>query len=122
MVQGLRLCISIAGFVGLIPGQGIKIPHALWPKNQNIKQKQYCNKFNKDFKNGPHQKIINLGPEYIEFISLFSQFFLKFSIILEGPIKMFFFLSLFNDHVQSFSLFISSNFKLSSQTFCFKYF
>ena len=25
-------------------------------KNQNIKQKQYCNKFNKDFKNGPHQK------------------------------------------------------------------
>ena len=22
---------------------------------QNIKQKQYCNKFNKDFKNGPHQ-------------------------------------------------------------------
>ena len=37
-------------------------------------------------------------------------------------IKMFFFLSLFNDHVQSFSLFISSNFKLFSQTFCFKYF
>ena len=25
-------------------------------KNQNIKQKQYCNKFNKVFKNGPHQK------------------------------------------------------------------
>ena len=24
--------------------------------NQNIKQKQYYNKFNKDFKNGPHQK------------------------------------------------------------------
>ena len=23
---------------------------------QNIKQKQYCNKLNKDFKNGPHQK------------------------------------------------------------------
>ena len=28
---------------------------ALQPKNQTIKQKQYCNKFNKDFKNGPHQ-------------------------------------------------------------------
>ena len=42
---------------GSIPGQGAKIPHDLWPKNQNIKQKQYCNKFNKDFKNGPHQKI-----------------------------------------------------------------
>ena len=37
---------------GSIPGWGAKIPHASWPKNQNIKQKQYCNKFNKDFKNG----------------------------------------------------------------------
>ena len=26
------------------------MPHAMWPKNQNVKQKQYCNKFNKDFK------------------------------------------------------------------------
>ena len=25
------------------------------PKNQNMKRKQYCNKFNKDFKNGPHE-------------------------------------------------------------------
>ena len=32
----------------LIPGQGAKIPHAVRPRNQNIKQKQYCNKFNKD--------------------------------------------------------------------------
>ena len=40
-----------------IPGWGVKIPHASGPKNQNIKQKQNCNKFNKDFKkNGPHQK------------------------------------------------------------------
>ena len=45
-----------AGGAGLIPGQGAKIPHALQPKNQNRKQKQYCNKFNKDFKNGPHHK------------------------------------------------------------------
>ena len=36
--------------------QGAKIPHALQPINQNIKQKQYCSKFNKSFKNGPHQK------------------------------------------------------------------
>ena len=35
--------------VGSIPGQGVKIPHASEPKNQNIKQKQNCNKFNKDF-------------------------------------------------------------------------
>ena len=47
---------SNAGGAGLIPGWGAKIPRASWPKNQNIKQKQYCNKFNKDFKNGPHQK------------------------------------------------------------------
>ena len=25
-------------------------------KTQNIKQKQYCNKFNKNFKDDPHQK------------------------------------------------------------------
>ena len=52
---------SRAGGVGSIPGQGAKIPHASWPKNQNIKKKkkkQYFNKFNKDFKNGPHQKKI----------------------------------------------------------------
>ena len=47
---------SSAGGAASIPGQGAKIPHALWPKIQNIKQKQYCNKFNKDFKNDPHQK------------------------------------------------------------------
>ena len=38
------------------PGQGVKIPHALGPKKQNIRQKRYCNIFNKDFQNGPHQK------------------------------------------------------------------
>ena len=35
---------SNAGGAGLIPGQGAKIPHGLQPKNQNVKQKQYCNK------------------------------------------------------------------------------
>ena len=30
---------SNAGGVGLTPGWGTKIPHASWPKNQNIKQK-----------------------------------------------------------------------------------
>ena len=38
--------------MGLIPGQGDQIPHALWPKTQNIKWKQYYNKFNKNFTNG----------------------------------------------------------------------
>ena len=49
---------SNAGGAGSIPGQGAKIPHASGPKKKpkNIKQKQYCNKFNEDFKIGPHQK------------------------------------------------------------------
>ena len=38
-----------AGDTGSIPCQGAKIPYTLWPKNQNVKQKQYCNKFNKAF-------------------------------------------------------------------------
>ena len=54
MVQWLRLPASNAGDVGSIPGQGTKIPHASGTKNQNIKQKQYCNKFNKAFKSDPH--------------------------------------------------------------------
>ena len=36
---------SNAGDTGLIPGRGAKIPHALWPKIKNIKQKHWgvCN-------------------------------------------------------------------------------
>ena len=47
-----------AGGEGSIPGQGAKIPHASRSKHSNIKQKQCCNKFNKAFENGPHQKIL----------------------------------------------------------------
>ena len=52
-VRGLGLCTFTAEAVGSIPGRGTKIPTCLLAqKNQhpNIKQKQYCNKFNKDFK------------------------------------------------------------------------
>ena len=42
---------SNVGDTGSIPTLGATMPHASWPKNQNIKQKQYCNKVNKDFKN-----------------------------------------------------------------------
>ena len=52
-VQCLKTLPSHAGGVGLISDQGTKVPHASGPKN--IKQKQYCSKFHKDFKNGPHQ-------------------------------------------------------------------
>ena len=46
--------------VGSILDQGARTPRALRPKkkkNQNIKQKQYCYKFNNEFKNGSHKKI-----------------------------------------------------------------
>ena len=36
---------------------GKEDPTCLLAKNQNIKQKQCCNKFNKNFKNGLHQKL-----------------------------------------------------------------
>ena len=49
---------SNEGCAGSIPGQGTKLPHTLRPKYQNIQQNQYCNKFNKGFKNGPHKKRI----------------------------------------------------------------
>ena len=52
----VKTSLSNAGGLGLIPGQRAKIPQVLGPKKQNIKQRQYCNKFFKDFKNGPHQK------------------------------------------------------------------
>ena len=32
-----------------IPDQRAKIPRASQPKNQSMQQKQYCNKFHKDF-------------------------------------------------------------------------
>ena len=44
----VKTLFSKAWGAGLIPGQGTKIPHASQPK-KNIKQKQYCNEFNKDF-------------------------------------------------------------------------
>ena len=49
---------SHAGGAGLICGRGAKSPHASWQKKkkQNIKQKQYCDKFNKYFKNCPYRK------------------------------------------------------------------
>ena len=55
---------SSAGSVGSIPGGGSKIPHASQPKlwgikqKQNIKQKQYCNKFIKTLKMVHIKKIL----------------------------------------------------------------
>jgi len=49
----IKIPTSNTGDVGLIPGQGTETPCALWQKKKkkkNMKQKQYCNQFNKDFK------------------------------------------------------------------------
>ena len=45
---------SNAGGERLIPGRRAKTPHTYRPRNQNIKQKQYCTKFSEDFLNGLH--------------------------------------------------------------------
>ena len=37
VIQWLRLYASNAEGIGSIPGWGIKIPHALWPKNEKHK-------------------------------------------------------------------------------------
>ena len=49
-VQWLRLCLTGKGVLvrSLVEELRAKIPHASRPKN--IKEKQYCNKFNKDCK------------------------------------------------------------------------
>ena len=39
-----------AGGAGSIPCWGAQIPNALQPNNQNVRQRQYCNKLNKDLK------------------------------------------------------------------------
>ena len=42
IVQGLTLCSCNAENAGSIPGWGIKIPHATWPKNRKKKKYIYC--------------------------------------------------------------------------------
>ena len=51
----VKISPSNGGGEGSVPPQGAKNPQASWPKKQNTKQKQYCNKLNKDFINGPHK-------------------------------------------------------------------
>ena len=51
----VRISPSNAGGAGPIPGEELRFPRALQLKNQNLKQKQYCNKFNKDLTNNLHK-------------------------------------------------------------------
>ena len=54
VAQPLRLRLPMQGErVRFLVGNFIS--HALVPKNQNMKQKQYCNKFNKDLKKKANQ-------------------------------------------------------------------
>ena len=75
----VKASLSNAEAMGFIPGQGTKILCALQAKIQNIEQKQYCNKLNKDFKNGPHQKILKKKSVSCSVPLFFFFFFLFFS-------------------------------------------
>ena len=54
VVQWVRLHLPMQGVraPSLVEELRTHMPHG--QKNQNIEQKQYCNKFNKDFKSGPY--------------------------------------------------------------------
>ena len=52
----VQTLLSNARGASSIPGQVAKIPHTLWPKNKNTKQKQYYNKFNTDLNLGDEKK------------------------------------------------------------------
>ena len=55
-IQWLRLCLPMqALWIWSLTGELCRT-YASGPKNQNIKQKQYCNRFTRDFKNGVHRK------------------------------------------------------------------
>ena len=60
MVWWLRLCFPVLGLqVRSLVGE----LRFHMPLDQKVKQKQYCNKFNKNFKNGSHKKKKNLKDE-----------------------------------------------------------
>ena len=71
-IQWLRLCLSMQGvqFRYLVREPRSHMPCG--QKTKNIKQKQYCNKFNKDFKNCPHQKSLkkNLKENWLDLLAV----------------------------------------------------
>ena len=71
-VQWLRLRLPMQGVQVQSLDRELRshMPHH--QKTKNIRQKQYCNKFNKDFKNGPHQKKNLLKKSEISHTDLFS--------------------------------------------------
>ena len=76
---------SNARGAGSIPGWRAQIPHASGLKIQNIKQKQYCNKFNKDFKNGQLKKnSLNKKVSFSVQVFFFFFFFIVIGVIQEN--------------------------------------
>ena len=55
---------SNAGGAGWIIDGEYRIPHASWPKKPQQKKKNY-NKFNQDFKNSSHIKILKKGKSWV---------------------------------------------------------
>ena len=51
-VQWWAICLPMQEVQVRSPGLGVKSPHPSQPEKQSVKQKQYCNKFISDFKNG----------------------------------------------------------------------
>ena len=72
---------SNAGDMGSIPGQGVKIPHASQSKHQNTKQKQWCNKFNKNFKMVHSKTTTTTKPSFLLCEQHFPQLFSKCVIV-----------------------------------------
>ena len=62
---------SKTGGAGKMHGQGGGIPHASWPKKPKCKA-EYCNKFNKSFLNGPHQKKLKKKNEKKSLVSIIT--------------------------------------------------
>ena len=59
-VQWLKLCLATQRLWVRSLVREVRFPHALQPKNQKKKLKQYCRKFKKDFKNASHLMYIKI--------------------------------------------------------------
>ena len=56
--------------VGLFPGQRLGVPHALWPKNWNMRQKQHCNRFTKTLEMAPIKNLKSMNKFEVGYLNL----------------------------------------------------
>ena len=72
------------GAVGSLPGRGVRIPQVSQPEKQNMKQKLYRDKINKDFRSGLHiLKILKKTFIMMQMIQLNCPAILKAFIVLK---------------------------------------